>query len=243
MISVIAHRGASAQCRENTLEAFAAAVRLGADGVELDVRRSGDGALVVHHDATLPTGELISNLRREEIPGWVPNLDEALDACAGLFVNIEVKNAPNEADYDPAERVAAAVARLVVDAARQARTVVSSFSLAAIDAVRAADASVPTAWLTLPGYDQAAAAQTAVQRGHVGLNPHHVAVTPEVVEAVHAAGLALSTWTVDDPDRIRELAVWGVDSVITNVPDIALTALSTAFSTSTGVVENGEEQP
>jgi len=52
--AVVAHRGARAAAPENTLAAFRLAAELGADGVELDVRRTGDGLLAVHHDAALP---------------------------------------------------------------------------------------------------------------------------------------------------------------------------------------------
>lgn len=202
-----------------------AAARLGADGVELDVRRGADGALVVHHDAVLPDGRAISNVSTSEIPAEVPLLDAALDACAGLLVNIEVKNAPNEADWDPAESIARAIARLVVDRGAQSHVIVSAFSLASIDAVRDEAPTVPTGWLTLPGYDQLGALESVVERGHHAVHPHHSAVNPELVDAAHGAGLRLYTWTVDDPERIAELADWGVDGVITNVPDVALAAL------------------
>jgi glycerophosphoryl diester phosphodiesterase len=225
LVSVIAHRGASARFRENTVEAFVGAARLGADGVELDVRRSGDGALVVHHDAVLPSGAHISNLSVAEIPAHVPLLDAALDACAELFVNIEVKNSPVEPDFDPAESVAAAVARVVAERGRQRSTLVSSFNLNAIDTARSVDPAVATGLLVVPGFDPLAALDVAARRGHAALNPHHSAVTPELVTRAHDLGLAVHTWTVDDPDRIRELAAFGVDAVITNVPDVAIAAL------------------
>jgi glycerophosphoryl diester phosphodiesterase len=225
LVSVIAHRGASARFRENTVEAFVGAARLGADGVELDVRRSGDGALVVHHDAVLPSGAPISNLSVAEFPAYVPLLDTALDACADLFVNIEVKNAPHEPDFDPSESVAAAVARVVGERGRHRSTLVSSFNLNAIDTARSVDPAVATGLLVVPGFDPFAALDTAAARGHAALNPHHSAVTPDLVSKAHEIGLAVHTWTVDDPDRIRELAGYGVDAVITNVPDIAIEAL------------------
>ncbi len=69
--------------------------RLGADGVELDVRRTQDGALVVHHDADLPGVGPIARLAVAELPPEVPLLEAALNACGPLTVNIEVKNLPN----------------------------------------------------------------------------------------------------------------------------------------------------
>ena len=93
-VSVIAHRGAWARHRENTLEAFVEARRLGADGVELDVRASADGALVVHHDAEIPGVGGVARLTVAELPAWVPLVSAALDACAGMTTVLEIKNLP-----------------------------------------------------------------------------------------------------------------------------------------------------
>lgn len=216
MISVIAHRGASVACPENTLEAFAEAVRQGADGVELDVRRSRDGALVVRHDPLPVDGPL---------PAGLPELEAALDVCRGLLVNVEVKNLPHEPGWDPEEQVAADVVALLGERGRRDRVVVSAFTVATLDAVRSADPSVPTGLLTLAAFDQAAALALVVERGHAALHPRHEGLTPELVAAAHEAGVAVTTWTVDDPDRLRAVAALGVDAVITNVPDVALSVL------------------
>ena len=107
--AVWAHRGASASYPENTLEAFAAAVAMGADGIELDVRRTADGVLAVHHDAALADGRSIFRFNASVLPSTVPMLDAALDVCASVTVNIEIKNVPVDPDYDPDETVAAGV--------------------------------------------------------------------------------------------------------------------------------------
>ena len=81
-----AHRGWYADeltGMENSLAAFRRAAEMGADGVELDVRRHESGLLAVAHDAVLGTGPLAAS---------VPDLATALDACSGLVVNIEIKN-------------------------------------------------------------------------------------------------------------------------------------------------------
>ena len=70
------------------------AADLGADSVELDARRTADGQLIVHHDAQLPDGRAIVDLAAADLPTSVPSLAEALDACAGMGVNIEIKNWP-----------------------------------------------------------------------------------------------------------------------------------------------------
>lgn len=87
MALVVAHRGASAAHPPgNTLEAFRAAIALGADWVELDVRPTADGRLAVQHDAELADGRTIAAVDAAALPGWVPLLDAALDACAGMGV-------------------------------------------------------------------------------------------------------------------------------------------------------------
>src|SRR5579862_9086264 len=223
---VLAHRGAHEPAapglRENTVAAFQAAGALGADGVELDVRRTADGALAVHHDPALPDGRRIGAITRAELPAWVPSLTEALDASAGLaLVDVEIKNSPFDPDFDPAHEIARQVA-----AALAGRTglLVSSFNLITLDAFRQADPATPTGWLTLPGYDQGDAAATAAAHGHSALNPPDAATTPEVVATAHAAGLMVVTWTVNDPARLTELAAIGVDVVVSDRPDLAVGA-------------------
>jgi glycerophosphoryl diester phosphodiesterase len=224
-ISVIAHRGASGAKPENTVEAFEEAARLGADMVELDVRRTADGALVVHHDAAIAGVGTIVELAKADLPASVPTLAEALDGCAGMGVNIEIKNSPMDPDYDEGDAVAGAVAGLVLARRIQERVIVSSFNLATIDAVRAASSRVPTAFLTVPALDQQWAIDIAAERGHAAWHPHHVSVTAELVDAAHAVGLRVNTWTVDDPALMRELAAMGVDGIVTNFPDVGVATL------------------
>jgi glycerophosphoryl diester phosphodiesterase len=224
-ILVIAHRGASGAKPENTVAAFREAARLGADMVELDVRRTADGALAVHHDAHIADLGAIVELRRADLPASVPTLAEALDACAGMGVNIEIKNSPLDPDYDEGDAVAGAVAGLVVARRQQSQVIVSSFNLASVDAVHAASPRIPTALLTVPVLDQSWAIAIAAERGHVAWHPHHTSVTADLVTDARAAGLRVNTWTVDDPARMLELAALGVDGIVTNLPDVALATL------------------
>ncbi len=210
---------------ENTIDAFREAVRLGADGVELDVRRSAGTALVVHHDPTLADGRAIVGLTATDLPPHVPLLDEAIDACDGLLVNVEIKNLEADPDHDPTEYLATAVAALVGERALHDRVLVSSFSLVTIDRVVELDPDISCGYLTSPRGDQVGALRLAVDHGHVAIHPHHLCVNAELVERAHAAGLAVNTWTVDDPDRMRWLADLGVDAIVTNVPDVAIAAL------------------
>ena len=91
---VVAHRGASHDRLENTVEAFAEARVQGAEWVELDVRLSADDVLMVHHDAHYADGRLVREVWAADAPDHVPNLAEAFEACEGMGVNVEVKNLP-----------------------------------------------------------------------------------------------------------------------------------------------------
>jgi len=224
---VVGHRGASAAERENSIAAFVRAVEQGADGVELDVRRTADGTLAVHHDEHLPDGRLLVELGRRDLEGLVDDLPAVLDACRPLgLVNIEIKNWPEDPDFDPEARLVDAVADLLEARGElDERILVSGFHLGTVDRVRERLPAVATGWLLGLFDDPAPLIETAAAHGHAAVHPHHLLVDERLVALAHDAGLQVNTWTCDDPDRIRELAAMGVDAVITNVPDVALRAL------------------
>jgi glycerophosphoryl diester phosphodiesterase len=222
---VIAHRGASAAHPENTVTAFEAARDLGADAVELDARRTADGAVVVHHDAQLADGRVIVDLVAAELPTHIPSLAEALDACAGMVVNIEIKNWPDDPDFDAGERVAEQVVELVASTGWRQDVLVSSFHLPTIDRVRALDDGLATAFLHIRIDGPTALAQ-ALAHGHGALHPWDPHVSADLVVRAHDAGVQVNVWTVDDPERMLELAAWGVDGIVTNVPDLARETLA-----------------
>ena len=226
MTLVIAHRGASAAFPENTVVAFEAARELGANWVELDVRRTADGALVILHDDALPDGRAVHQLRRSDIDPVVPSLAEALDACHGMGVNIEIKNIPVEEGYDPSMVVVADVVEEVRRRGDVERYLVSCFDLATVDAVHEQAPEIPTAFLVLDPQG-GETVDVAAAHGHRAIHPWVPMVDEALVERAHAAGLAVNTWTIDDPARIVELAAWGTDGVVTNVPDVARAALDT----------------
>ena len=132
---IIAHRGASADFPENSLDAFSGALQQGADWVELDVRRSKDGVLVVHHDAHLAGGDLIKDLDSNSLPEGVPSLAEAFEASENMGVNIEIKHLPGEPDFDEVDLVCEAVVGLVRAYRSTDKILVSSFDINAIDRI------------------------------------------------------------------------------------------------------------
>ena len=231
MTAIWGHGGASVAHPMNTIDAFAEAVRQGAKGTELDVRRGGDGALVVHHDAELADGRRLVDLEARDLPPHIPLLEAALAACEGLeVVNVEIKNVDVDPDFDPDQHLAAAVVDLVHRRAARPGApaiLVSCFGLAAIDRVKALDGDVRTGYLASARWNQGEALQRAIAGGHDAFHPYHLVVNADLVKAAHDAGLTVNTWTADDPDRVRWLAFeCGVDAVITNTPDVALAALA-----------------
>jgi glycerophosphoryl diester phosphodiesterase len=222
--AVIAHRGASRVERENTVAAFERAVELGSDGIELDVRRTADGILVVHHDAVLGDGRVLVETPRSRLPFHVPTLAEALDACAGAWVNLEIKNDPGEPDFDAGETVVdGVVAELDRRGPDGGPWLISSFRLETVDRCHALAPHVPTAWLVFEVGPEVP--KLLADRGHAAVHPWVDTVTEDVVDRCHAAGLAVNTWTCNDPARARVLAGWGIDGICTDVPGVLRDAL------------------
>ncbi len=205
----------------NTLESLGRVRASGVDGVEFDVRRCADGALVLHHDAVVEGLGPIARLARDQLPPNVPLLDEALEACEGLVINIEVKNLPIDPDPDPTEQLAADVAEMVSERGLERTVIVSSFTRSALDAVRARNGRILTAQLTLPSWDQAALLEHASARGHSALHPHRKGVTPRLVEESHARNVWIVPWAVDAADDLARIAGLGVDGLITDDPVLA----------------------
>lgn len=230
MTVVIAHRGASRVEHENTIAAFRRAGELGATWVELDVRRSVDDALVVHHDPHFADGRLIATTLAAQRPAHVPLLAEALAACAPLRVNIEIKNSDDEPGYDAGHAVVGGVATLLRASGWHDRVLISCFDRPTLDTVRRADDDLPTALLTasVPIDDAERDEWLAgiAADGHVALHPQWALVDEALVEACHRHGLVVNVWTIDHPVAIARLAAWGVDGVCTNVPDVAVAALA-----------------
>lgn len=219
-MNIVGHRGASGTHPENTPEAFAAADEMGADGVEFDVRLAPDGRggsrLVVFHDP-LPASQA-------ELDA-LPDLDDVLDACGDrMLVNVEIKNSDEDGGYDP---TMASVAPTIHTMQRRGpswadRWLISSFTMSTIDHCKRIDASIPTGFLLYEPTDAAVAA--TVRHGHAAIHPWAKMLDIGRVEASHAAGLLVNTWTCNEPERLRELADMGVDGVCTDVPDVALVA-------------------
>jgi glycerophosphoryl diester phosphodiesterase len=222
---IFSHRGRTDGFTENTLEAFAEAKRVGADGVELDVRMTSDGALAVHHDPQITGLGLVAALTVSELPADVPLLVDALAVCEGMVVNVEIKNDPAEAGHDPRETVAALTAAAVAEAGWTDRVIVSSFQSSTLRAVQVADGrlALGALWRIFADVDDELA--MAVAEGWSAVHPFVTQATPELVERAQAAGLAVNVWTVNNRQDLSALVALGVDALIT---DNLVEALSVA---------------
>jgi glycerophosphoryl diester phosphodiesterase len=221
---VIAHRGASAYASEHTLAAYDLAVEQGADAIEVDVRPTADGTLVLVHDATLlrtigdprPVGQLDRVALTQIAPPRRPlALDAILDRYAGRTrVVIDLK--------DPTPAWELEVASMVLHHGMREHAMVQSFDLAAL---RRLAAAVP--WLRLMPLLPRRAASVAdldtIASYAVGIGCWHGAVDRDLIDAAHARGLSVRAWTVDQPADMRRLLALGVDGLITNAPDVAVT--------------------
>jgi glycerophosphoryl diester phosphodiesterase len=223
---VYAHRGAHLSERENTLGAFREAIRLGVDGVELDVRRTADGALVVHHDPLID-GVALGHCLARDLPSYVPSLEEAMDVLRGTTVNVEIKNSksPQEPTYDDTGSFVHEVLDFLHDADLAPSVILSCFDLTTCARARSYDLDVRVAWLVwdllLPD---------ALTRAHVlglsAVNPYFTLVTKESVDLATELGLDVNAWTVNTAEEITGVSVLGVSSVITDQPALALDILA-----------------
>ena len=227
MVEVLAHRGASRAASENTIEAFRLAAAMGSDAVEFDVRRTADGLLVIHHDPFLADGRPIIDVNACDLPGHIPTLGAALDACAGMWVNVEIKNDPHEPDFDPTDSIADQTVAELWEVHDDDRWLISSFRIETIDRCRAIAHSIRTAWLIDEVPDDVIA--TMVSRGHTALHPWVATLRRSHIDVCHGAGIEVNTWTCDDPLRMIELIDWGIDGVCTNVPDLAIDVIAGRF--------------
>lgn len=222
---VIAHRGASGYRPENTLPAYELAVEMGADMIEVDLHRTRDGAIVVTHDEDLGglggVGEIadatLDDVRALDAGGGerVPTLDELLDRFgARVPFNLEIKRG-TVADYPGIE---AAALSAVERRGLVGRTLFSSFYDPVLARLRALSPQIRLGLLVSPRFPDAWAAR-ARRVGAEALHPEVTLVTPGLVEAAHAEGLAVHVYTVDAPGELARVAGLGVDGIFTNFPD------------------------
>jgi glycerophosphoryl diester phosphodiesterase len=230
---VFAHRGGSALAPENTMAAFANGLSFGANGIELDVHLSKDGAVVVHHDTTVDrtttgTGAVAALSQRELARLDVPALEDVLRGFPEARVIVEMKVNARE------------LASAVVDVVRRANAVervcLGAFGRRVLNAARTLEPALATSaareevrWALYRSWVRRASHGAPYAGFQV---PEYAGTTRIVsrrfVETAHRADLAVHVWTVDDEADANRLLSWGVDALITDRPDV-ITRVVRAF--------------
>ncbi|GAA5513388.1 glycerophosphodiester phosphodiesterase [Deinococcus carri] len=251
----IAHQGGEGLRPSNTMLAYRNAAALGVDMLEMDMHATRDGVLVLSHDETLdrltdtrgriadmtlaqvraadagyrftPDGGTTFPFRGQGVQ--VAQLSEVLAAFPNMPLTIEIKQA--------SPSIAAPFCRTLREAGVTGHVIVASFSDAALAEFRAACPEVTTSMtekelrplvlLSKVGLARLAplpgrVAQVPVRSGNIEI------VTPAFVRAMHARGVAVQVWTIDDPAEMRRLIGMGVDGIITNRPDLLKEVLAEA---------------
>jgi len=223
---IIAHRGASAVTRENTLDAFATAIEMGADAVEMDIRRTSDGVIVVHHDARIKKARLpIRKVTYKQAAGsakklgyHLPTLDEVLTSCAGrISVDLELKEAGHEKS----------VCDLAFLYFERRHVIFKSFQDRTVCSIKRQYPEAIAGLLLDVG--------SRVRRGQLGVGlrvttrlercdadfvgPHYSLARRRFIERMQRLNIPVLVWTVDNEKRAARLADYGVQGIITNEPD------------------------
>ncbi|MFQ5890015.1 MAG: glycerophosphodiester phosphodiesterase family protein [Gemmatimonadota bacterium] len=232
---MIAHRGAAAEAPENTMPAFALGLEQGADGLELDVRRTADGELVVIHDATLDrttdgrgrVAELtfrevrgadagtssVHGARATREPTPVPALHEVFERYPEVEITVDVKDVAATADVVALIRDFGRLARtiLYVEEGTRRRAFREYPGRRATSTRQAVRLAGRRRWVRDPG-DRSVpeVIHTPLRHGDLPI------VTPEYVARAHDAGRTIQVWTINDPPEMSRLAGWEVDGIITD---------------------------
>lgn len=234
---IFGHRGASAHAPENTLAAFELALAQNADAIELDVKLSADGHVVVIHDATvdrttdghgrvkdlslaelkaLDAGSFFSEKYRGE---RIPTLEEVFESVGQhTFINVELTNYST-----PGDRLVESVCMLIKKFSLQKRVIFSSFFASNLSRARSHLPDVPRGLLALDGLLGAWARSFGFAFGkYQALHPNLKDVTPQQVQRVHRLNRRIHVWTVNAAEDMRRLFHWGVDGIFTDDPQLAV---------------------
>jgi len=234
---IFAHRGTSAHAPENTIAAFELALAQGADGIELDVKLSADGHVVVIHDATvnrttgahgrvkdlslvdlrtLEAGSLFSEKFRGE---KIPTLEEVFEAVGKrTFINVELTN------YNtPRDHLVESVCMLVKKFGLQKRVLFSSFLAWNLSRARSYLPEVSRGLLAFNGLLGAWGRSFGFVFGkYQALHPNLKDTTHQQVQRVHRLQRRIHVWTVNAAEDMHRLFGWGVDGIFTDDPQLAI---------------------
>ncbi len=236
---VIAHRGISGLYPENTLVAFQHALEAGADWIELDVRTTADGWVIVSHDTTADRctdGQgyfkkmTLEQVKQLDAGRWfgeafagqrIPTFEETLDFLGDgrIRLCVEIKGDVTD-DYI---RTARATVDLLQKRGYLRHVVISSFNHDCLRAVKTWEPLLATSLDpdrqdgTLTPWELC----QQVLRFNINAMQHRYdTLTPDIIDEAHQHGFSLWTWTVNDPDSMRRVINMGVDGIMTDFADV-----------------------
>ncbi|WP_244815046.1 glycerophosphodiester phosphodiesterase [Caballeronia sp. Lep1P3] len=232
---IVAHRGGGKLAPENTLEGIETGARLGLEMIEFDAKLSADNVVFLLHDDDVDRTSngrgaaksmTYAQLRALDAGSWfggefagahMPTLAEVREKCAALNMaaNIEIKPCPGR-EAETGDAVAREAASLWRDA--EPAPLLSSFSYAALEAARNAAPDLPRGML-YERVPQDWRAQTAAL-ACVSLHADHRSLDETLVREIKDAGLRVLAYTVNEGERARLLARWGVDAICTDRIDV-----------------------
>lgn len=238
---VIGHRGASDLLQDNTILSFDRALIEKADMIELDVRKTADGQLVLFHDWYLSlrcnaykgagVSRMVSHASFDQIRecctenGFqLATLEEVLSRYGNrIGINIELKAGGYEKE----------VLDLVYRYDIRDTVVLSSFAPWVVRKLKDLDNSVKTGWIV--GQERILKANRGARiimswiferLGADSAHLHYEIVTPEVLDRFHSRGIPVYAWTVNDIEDMKHLIEIGIDGIITNKPGALRSLLS-----------------
>ena len=240
---VLAHRGANKRAPQNTIPAFVKAVEFGSDGIETDVHLSKDGEIVICHnytiDATSDGKGLISDYTCEELKKYdfgsyfsqdfrgvtLPTINELLDVVKDMkLINIEIK--PPKTKNDLVKKTIETVHNYGISDS----VIISCFDPECIRESKEIDPGIRTGLLYEDDDLGKEIMSFGVEKYCAQLNanaahPMCELITEDEVKRLHALGMAVNVWTVNEKEDILRLTEWGCDALISDVPDYVISVL------------------
>jgi len=223
-----AHRGFTRAAPENSLAAFRAALELGVDGLELDVRTCKTGEVVVFHDPTLARmtngrgfvkNKSLAELRElvlKDSQERIPTLEEVFELTEGrVLVNVEIKT-----NGLPKNHLEQKVVDLVRRYGLEKRVIVSSFNPIVIRRIRKIDDGIVTGYLIDKNFT-VRNSEIPLSRfaGAHALHLEQSLARPKLVRKILDLGLGLVVWSVNQPEKMKAFIELGVHAIITDRPE------------------------
>ncbi len=216
MVQVCAHRGVCSEYKENTFGAFHAAVHQEADMIELDVWLTKDNHLAIHHDKTCE-GIDIEKSTLEDLPNFIPTLNNVLNDFSMIPLNIELKVSP----ATDLKRLTEKVILEVNGNINCTPPVISSFNLEILQNLREYSHSIKLGYLSAQeDWEKSMLFKTIAENNFQAVHPHHSLVDEEFMSASRETNIEVNVWTVNEQRLVARLINLGVNSIITDEVDM-----------------------